>query len=196
MHYLKKITLLMTIAVSSSMLPVMAQPSPRPTATPTPRPTATPTPRNTPSAGSSSPTPVKRWENFQSSTGRFTADFPGKPLVESKEDKYYFFTASDSEKFCMVTYADAVTPKDSQDFLTKVARTIVEGSKLTITQTKDISIQNNPGKEFKVKASEGGSIAGTARAYLVGKRRYVLIEIYKNPRDQANKRFLDSFKLI
>jgi hypothetical protein len=192
MHYSKKIrlALLTVIAFSSPMLSVMAQPSPRPTATPTPRQTTTP------SAGSNSPTAAKRWENFRSNTGRFTADFPGKPLVESKEDKYYFFTASDSEKFCMLTYADAVTPKDSQDFLTKVAPTIVVGTKLTITQTKDISIQNNPGKEFKVKAADGSSISGTARAYLVGKRRYVLIEIYQNPRDQANKRFLDSFKLI
>jgi hypothetical protein len=191
-----QLALLMAIACFSPMVPVLAQP--KPTTTSTPRPTVTPTPRSTTTpkpSGTSSEAPAK-WANFRSPTGRFSADFPGKPQVQAKENKYYFFIASDGEKFCMLTYADTETSQDAQDFLPKTARSIVEGNKLTITQTKDISIQNNPGKDFKVKSNDGSSIAGNARAYLVGKRRYVLIELYKNPRDQDNKRFLDSFKLI
>jgi hypothetical protein len=185
MFNLRKIqlALLTVIAISSSIAPVVAQPKPTPTATPSTPSTATPK------------TPA-RWENFRSTTGRFSVDFPGKPKVESKENKYYFFSASDNEKFCLLTYADAETTKEAQDFLSKSARSIVEANGLTITKSKDISIKNNSGKEFTIKTTDSNTIAGTARAYLVGKRRYVMFEVYKNPRDQASKRFVDSFKLI
>jgi hypothetical protein len=181
MQYLKQapIALLVALAIGGSTIPALAQS--RPPSSPKPSP-----PQSKPS----------NWQSFRSPTGGFSAQFPGKPKVE-KKGPATFFEVPNADGLYLILYLDAPSAKEAQAFLDKQSKEFVESSSFKVTNTRNISLKNNPGKEFDlVTTKDNVSIQGNARVYAVKKRVFILFEVNPDQVAQKNKRFLSAFNLL
>jgi serine/threonine protein kinase len=180
----------------------------------------TPTPAyltSTPTASSTTSSKIPTgWSEFYSAEGRFKVLFPTTPTKSNQPFNYeggsttvYTFSVEQSNKATYgVWYMEySVTPAevDSNKLFQNITDSIEKGllQSLTssgvkgaaLTSTKNISLDNYPGKEYKV-SFQGGNMY--IRMYLVKNRLYQIAAIYQGSSFEPDEiqAFLASFKLV
>lgn len=150
------------------------------------------------------------WKDFSSDKGLFTISMPSTPKqstqsVDTAAGKVdiTMFTAQIGAAAYLVSYSDYPEEVMAQADPLKVLDGAMNGSVTnfsgTVIESKDISINDNPGKEFtangKVNNPGDGSLRG--RIYLVKNRLYQVIVIgLKDKMATADiNKYLQSFKL-
>jgi hypothetical protein len=149
------------------------------------------------------PTEKTEWKEFTSKEGKFTANFPEAPKVDSKKDAKGIVTTSTiatAEKgaiayFVSYTELDADSAKvDPKLILEGGAKSLEEGTK----SKKEIKLNGFPGLEIVREFEQGGSkLYMKTHMYMVKNRLYqvfVMSEQGKKDKADADK-FLESFRL-
>ena len=172
--------------------------------------------KNKPSvAATPSPTPPERearaanWVEFSSVTGRFSILFPDKPKENTESmgavDAYIITLQTFAEYSVM--YADYPEPIENATAAHGILDSGVKSAVAAdsqILETKEISLEGNPGKYLKERLPDGKILR--AKIFLVGQRLYEIaittpvetgepverIRFY----DSVASKYLDSFKLI
>jgi hypothetical protein len=160
------------------------------------QPGSSPTGEQKPPANSPSSAPAQvSWQKFRSPAGRFSIVFPVAPTEKSDgESGLRTYLSETSNGFYMVMYADAASVNEAKQISNALPGEFVKGIKGKITSQKKISLQRNPGQEFRFEAdSDGEKVLGKGRIYQVGKRFYMLVSAAP---DQESGKFLNSFGLI
>jgi hypothetical protein len=133
------------------------------------------------------------WKNFRDQPGRFTASFPEIPSKDSSKEGVYSFAALDSKGSYSISYVDLENPSGGKEMIEAVPSALAEGFGGKITQSRNITIGKNPGREFEFTTDPKHGGTGIGRIYAVDKRIYVLLALGDKP---EGKYFVSSFKLI
>lgn len=146
---------------------------------------------------------------YDSSSGRFTIDFPGKPKEQSQTVQtpvgsiavHIIMYESRSAAYG-VTYSDFPASHIESSSVDEILDGACQGAARniggTIISQKPISIGNHPGQEVKVAASTSGKkVEVRNRIYLVGNRLYqvVVTSTPGDTEDSTANKFVNSFKL-
>jgi hypothetical protein len=155
---------------------------------------------------SSVPAPITRqafapsgWQDFRNAPGRFSVSFPSTPTPshsnEGKPDAIYFFGADGSKGTYSVSYVDMASSADAQELLALMPKSLAEGFKGKIVQSRSISLGKHRGIETDFTTSFDSEYAktGTGRFFAVDKRVYMVVGLGAS---QELKQFLNSFTLI
>jgi hypothetical protein len=84
------------------------------------------------------------------------------------------------------------TPEQVKELLDDAPDAFAKGANAQLTQSQNIILDGNPGKEFEFTSTEGFS--GKGRVYLVEQRLFLVVAIAAQT--QNIQRFLDSFRLL
>jgi len=149
------------------------------------------------------------WKEFSPKGGRFTVQwpprFPTDEMDESPNGPTHTFaidaplgTGSIRRGF-VVSYTDLPIRESAdltfrKEFLNRFAKGFIESEGKPTDTQRDLMLGAHPGKELRMAPKGTENIV---RAYLVGRRFYMLTALVPTPAARANaQRFLDSFKLI
>jgi hypothetical protein len=157
---------------------------------------AKPQPSGTPVAPPA-PAPASEWQSFLSPDKKFAVLMPTAPLHREKKAQngitVHAYTSTHSNKSFSVSYfevGDEATAKTALDLMPNV---IANAGQATISNLRNITLQNNEGREFDLAGQQSGvTYKAKMRLYAVGKRIYT---ISSNCAAQDCKKFFDSFKL-
>ena len=150
------------------------------------------------------------WVTFSSPEGRFSLQFPKQPTPEVKDVDsvvgkltMYTYTASSRTVTYMASFADypSVPEADRQQpVLDAVRNGIAEKLEAKIFEETKISIDGNPGREFRMSKTpqDGPELIYHWRAYLVGRRLYQVAAAYYKRDSQPRElpKYFDSFQLL
>lgn len=137
-------------------------------------------------------------EPFYSKAGRFSINFPSEPAASnekmSEELTIYSFIVAGKEGFYQVGYYDVATlqnfsRKEVNKLLDQLPSIYLKELQAKLTNTKNIQIGNNLGKEFNFTVS---GQSGRGRVYIVKDRVYIATAIDTRT---AMSSFLNSFRL-
>jgi hypothetical protein len=148
-------------------------------------------------------------QTYDSSSGRFTIDFPGKPKEQSQTVQTptgnvtaHIIMYESRIAAYVVTYSDfpasQIKSSSADELLDGACQGVASNIGGTITSQKSISIDNHPGQEVKVSASSRGKkVEVRNRIYLVGNRLYQVIVTAApgDTEDATANKFVTSFKL-
>ena len=150
------------------------------------------------------------WKDFSSAKGNFTITMPSVPKESSQsvdtaagKVDLTMFTSQVGTSAYLVSFSDYPEEVMNTADPLKVLDGAMNGSVTnfggTVLTSKDITIDNNPGKEFtadgKVSAPGDGSLSG--RIYLVKNRLYQVIVVGLKDKTVVSDidKYLQSFKL-
>ena len=137
------------------------------------------------------------WQQFSSSTGKFTISLPAKPTEETDTDddgsvaKNY--TVVDGETVYLITYSDLVAEVNQLN-PTEIFDAVCEGYTADgdkLVNKREIELDGYPGILVELNTTDG--LVGKASIYLVGNRLYQLILI--SPDKDKGNQFFDSFRI-
>ena len=141
------------------------------------------------------------WNEFSPQHGGFSVLMPGTPKKETKTNPdgstdHSFSLTSDDSAF-LIHYSDIPNIGNlSKEEITKLLDLglddFAKNAKAKLITTKDVALDDYPGKEFEFTVSEG--INGKGLIYLVKNRLYIVVGMTTQP-DNV-QRFLDSFRLL
>ena len=144
------------------------------------------------------------WKEFSSTEGRFNAQFPCEPKVESEDVKEGTTTVKQFYNSCifgsgyfMLSYADFPLQKDPKRFLDTFRDGIINGMGAKLESEKQITMGNHPGREVYSRiTTQGIEMNFALRIYLVNNRVYSLGASRLATGDPADvNKFLTSFSL-
>jgi hypothetical protein len=155
-------------------------------------------------------TPKVAWKEFSPKGGGFTVQwptrFPTDEMDESPNGPDHTFAidaplgVGSIRRGFLVTYTDLPNIPDSADltfrkeFLNRFAKGFIEAEGKPTDTQHDVMLGAHPGKELRMSPKGTENIV---RAYLVGRRFYMLTALVPTPAARTNaQRFLDSFKLL
>ena len=136
------------------------------------------------------------WQNYTSKEGNYSAQMPGTPKSQSQQEAgltVHADTVELSNGAYAVSYTDL--PKGAPFDLDGAVKGVVSGMKGELVQSKEITLEGKPGREFTFKIPGKG--AGAARLFVKDGRLYQLIVAGSNvdlSSDDVQK-FFTSFKL-
>jgi hypothetical protein len=134
------------------------------------------------------------WKDFRDQPGRFSASFPTQPDKDSSKDSsVYSFAASGPKGSYVLSYLDVESTDVARGALDGIPGVMAKEFGGKVTQSRNISIGKNPGREFEFTTAPkyGGTAVG--RVITVDKRVYMMIGL--GEKSEA-RYFLNSFKLI
>jgi len=162
-------------------------------------------------------TTVGDWKEFTSLEGRFRILTPGdftektdtvKTELGALEYHTFFYQVPNEQEaenlFYMVSYCDYpdfTVHSDSTDLLKEFFNTTIQAAVEsvggTLIYSADISIDNYPGKFWRIEYLKHKAVIKT-KAYVVGQRYYALqtISYTKKSLNQSSDKFFNSFHLI
>jgi hypothetical protein len=155
-------------------------------------------------------TPQVTWKEFSPKGGRFSVQwptrFPTDEMDESPNGPQHTFAidaplgAGSIRRGFVVSYTDLPNIPESADltfrkeFLNGFAKEFIETDGRPTDKQRDLILGAHPGKELIMSPKGNENIV---RAYLVGRRFYMLTALVPIPAARTNaQRFLDSFKLL
>jgi len=155
-------------------------------------------------------TPPVTWKEFSPKGGRFTVQWPTRfrtdEMDESPNGPNHTFAidaplgAGSIRRGFVVSYTDLPNIPESADltfrkeFLNRFAMGFIEAEGKPTDTQRDLMLGAHPGKELRMSPKGTENIV---RAYLVGRRFYMLTALVPTPAARTNaQRFLDSFKLL
>jgi hypothetical protein len=201
MKYLLRIVLLL-VALFACVAISLAQKNRTPDA-------ATPAPTPAP-ALSERESSAANWMEFSSAPGRFSILFPDKPKESTEPmgevDAHILSLQTFAEYSVM--YADYPEPIENaaaaHNILDSGVQSAVASVNSELLETKDISLDGNPGKYLKERLPDGKVLR--AKMLLVGQRIYQIAITTPEEKDKpvessrfydsVASKYLDSFKLI
>jgi hypothetical protein len=138
------------------------------------------------------------WQDYSSTTGKFTIQFPDKPK-EEEESRFgvtrHTVVLKQNDRTYSVSYVDW-TPEQLEKFdLDRFAEGSVEGAKGKKTGQESIKLGDYPGRDVRVDLPDGKELRN--RIYLVKNRAYVVTVVGKKgfPSSGEAEKFFNSFKL-
>lgn len=152
----------------------------------------------------------REWKSFTSETGKFSVNFPGKPVETTSISPT---AVGDIEVHCFIvelrvmtygiSYSDVpagVKLPDSETVFDGSQNSAVKdvgGSKAELVDQQSMTVQDFPAREFEFKAGGKGNFSSRVRMILVGHRIYSLTTVFltANPDPENRKKFFDSFSV-
>lgn len=149
--------------------------------------------------------PKEPKEPFTSETGRFSARFPAKPTEQKRTANTpaglitaYLYVAPTPDMLFLVGYVDypeaTVKELGAEAILAEDRDTFVKTTQGKLTSDRKITLDGNPGREFKVEA--GDKTQFLIREYLVQNRVYQVLSRAADLSRPEIKKFQDSFKVL
>jgi hypothetical protein len=153
-------------------------------------------------------TPHVTWKEFSPKGGRFTVQwptrFPTDEMDESPNGPNHTFAIDAHWEQGLLAGASSYTDLPNiperadltfrKEFLNRFAKGFIESEGRPTDTQRDLMLGANPGKELIMSPKGTENIV---RAYLVGRRFYMLTALVPIPAARTNaQRFLDSFKLL
>jgi hypothetical protein len=134
------------------------------------------------------------WKDFRDQPGRFSASFPKQPDKDvSKDNSVYSFAASGPKGSYVLSYLDAESADVARGALDGLPSIMAKEFGGKVTQSRNISIGKNPGREFDFTTDPKYGGTGMGRVITVDKRVYIMMALGEK---SDAKYFLSSFKLI
>jgi hypothetical protein len=142
------------------------------------------------------------WKELTSEDGRFKVLMPAEPAKQSVKEEppvgpitVNYYTVKYKADGFFAGWADlpAKPPFATDDILKGIAQRY--GAE--VKSSKEITFQDNPGREFTLETNRGRKVVG--RLYVVRDRLYELIVIGDGPNPPASaevKKFFESFQLL
>jgi hypothetical protein len=154
--------------------------------------------------------PQVTWKEFSPKGGRFSVQwpmrFPTDEMDESPNGPEHTFSidaplgAGFIRRGFVVSYTDLPNIPERADltfrreFLNRFAKGFIKTEGKPTDKQRDLMLGDHPGKELIMSPKGTENIV---RAYLVGRRFYMLTVLVPTPAARTNaQRFLDSFKLL
>jgi hypothetical protein len=141
------------------------------------------------------------WKPFTSKEGRFTADYPGTPTVESKKNAaagdvitQVVLATKDGSVAYLVTFTDFTKDLSKVDPKLLLVKVAGPGTK-DLKSRKEITLNGFPGVEFVLQPEK---YIITHRCYMVNGRLYQAIVNIKKGKERGaeQERFFKSFRLM
>ncbi len=136
-----------------------------------------------------------QWQTFTSKDGRYSIQMPGTPTSQSQQVKGLTMHVDKVElgdSAYAVSYIDAAAGvKPDLDGAVKGS---VNGAKGELIQSKEITIEGKPGREFSFKAADK---VGSSRIFADGNRLYQILVVGSTTAIGSDnvQKFFTSFKL-
>lgn len=159
---------------------------------------------------------AQEWEVFQSYEGKFSILAPGEFVKKENpiktdigELKYVTYLLQDANKEAdnlvyMISYCDypnytvhSDSTEFADEFFQTTIETAVESVKGTLSYSSKISLEDYPGRLWRVEYNEGQALIKT-KAYLIENRYYSIqvITLKEKGFNLQIDKFLDSFSLL
>jgi hypothetical protein len=132
------------------------------------------------------------WKDFRDQPGRFSASFPKQPDKDSSKGSNVF-AASSSKGSYVLSYLDAENAEAARGALDGLPGVMAKELGGKVTQSRNISIGKNPGREFEFTTDPKYGGSGMGRVITVDKRVYIMMALGEK---SESRYFLSSFKLI
>ncbi|MBN2378456.1 hypothetical protein JXM67_01455 [candidate division WOR-3 bacterium] len=150
----------------------------------------------------------EKWTQFTSKEGGFSVLMPTEPVKDKQTtpsggvsvDLYSFKVNYPPVEYAVMyndmPFEDEITPQVVKGVFDVGRDAVIMAFSGTLLADKDITLDGNPGREFRIKTSN--NFIYTSRVYIVDNRLFQLIvTVPENvSSEEATAKFMDSFKLL